>query len=70
MIGILGKKLLLPITLYISNIFNPCREEDQRFKRSKLAQTRAEAEQRAEQRAQVQTERVRERQKQEIAKAR
>lgn len=46
------------------------REEDQRFKRSKLAQTRAEAEQRAEQRAQVESERVRERQKQEIAKAR
>lgn len=46
------------------------REEDQRFKRTKLAQDRADAEERAEQRAQQESEKIREKQKQDIAKAR
>ncbi len=47
-----------------------CREEDQKFKRTKLAQDRADAEVRAEQRAQQESEKMREKQKQDIAKAR
>lgn len=47
-----------------------CREEDQRFKRSKLAQNRAEAETRAAEKAVVAEQRLREKHKQDLAKAR
>ena len=46
------------------------REEDSRFKRTKLAQDRAEAESRAEQRAQQESFKMREKQRLDIANAR
>ena len=55
------------------SISDPChlhREEDSRFKRTKLAQDRAEAESRAEQRAQQESFKMREKQRLDIANAR
>ena len=51
-------------------MFTCCREEDQRFKRSRLAQTRAEAESRAAAKAVENERNLKEKHRQDLAKAR